>query len=300
MATAYLATLGISAALRARELTGRGQHVDTSLDRGAIASGPMPLMRAEHPDAAEFWTWVVDARAPKGHFECADGRWVLHWPMVPGFVSRVSAGERLEIPDGVSLRARDDPDRIGTGEADLYALDVPPPADGGGVRALPGRGVGGGGGGGGRHRPGDPPARGGPDRPGVPGRRLRHRGRRPRPRPAPPGGPGVPAVGRAGAPDPARGAPGRAHGGAAGRSVGGRRPAVPDAPCATSDPGPARPVRSPGSWSSTSGWRWPARGAPSAWPTWAPTSIKVNVFHDGYWHANHVAKSPTATSAASP
>jgi crotonobetainyl-CoA:carnitine CoA-transferase CaiB-like acyl-CoA transferase len=122
LATAYLATLGISAALRVREQTGRGQRVETSLWQGAIASGPMPLMRAEDPDAADFWTWVVDARAPKGHFRCADGRWVLHWPMVPGFVSRVSAGDHLEIPEGVSLRARDDPDRVGTGEADLYAL----------------------------------------------------------------------------------------------------------------------------------------------------------------------------------
>jgi len=122
MATAYLATLGISAALRVREQTGRGQRVETSLAQGAIASGPMPLMRAQDPDAPDFWSWVVDARAPKGQFEGSDGRWVLHWPMVPGFVSRVSTGERLEIPEGVSLRARDDPDRIGVGEGDLYAL----------------------------------------------------------------------------------------------------------------------------------------------------------------------------------
>jgi crotonobetainyl-CoA:carnitine CoA-transferase CaiB-like acyl-CoA transferase len=61
-------------------------------------------------------------RAPKGLFQCADGRWVLHWPMVPPFVLGSSEGDTLGIPDAATLAARNDPARIGTGEDDLVVL----------------------------------------------------------------------------------------------------------------------------------------------------------------------------------
>ena len=121
LAAGYLASCAISAALRAREITGRGQWVETSLLQGALAAG-FPFQRPEDPDAPGYWTWVMDSRAPKGFFECADGKWVLHWPMSPRFVLGVSAGDELRIPDGQALRVRDDPDRIGLGPDDMVVI----------------------------------------------------------------------------------------------------------------------------------------------------------------------------------
>jgi crotonobetainyl-CoA:carnitine CoA-transferase CaiB-like acyl-CoA transferase len=47
----YFATLGIAAALRAREVTGQGQWVETSLVQGALASVCLNWQRVENPDA---------------------------------------------------------------------------------------------------------------------------------------------------------------------------------------------------------------------------------------------------------
>ncbi|MFI5054276.1 MAG: CoA transferase, partial [Acidimicrobiia bacterium] len=48
MAAAYLVPVGIMAALSAREETGRGQHVETSLLQGALALTTMLWIHAEH------------------------------------------------------------------------------------------------------------------------------------------------------------------------------------------------------------------------------------------------------------
>jgi crotonobetainyl-CoA:carnitine CoA-transferase CaiB-like acyl-CoA transferase len=104
-ATAYLATLAISAAIRARELTGRGQHVHTSLFQGALCSTLGGWQRVEHAEVPNFQTWVADPRAPKGFFRCKDGRWTHHWVPLPGFVLGVSEGDQLRItPDTASPR----------------------------------------------------------------------------------------------------------------------------------------------------------------------------------------------------
>ena len=95
LAAAYLATLGISAALRAREVTGLGQHVHTSLLQGVLASTVMTWCRAERPDVAGFQSWIVDPRAPKGFFRAADGAWTHHWVPLPGFILGAAAGEEL-------------------------------------------------------------------------------------------------------------------------------------------------------------------------------------------------------------
>ena len=92
----FLATVGISAALRAREVTGRGDHVRTSLLQGAMAVAGPTWQRAEHPDAPGFWMWVLDRRAPEGLFECADGRWVHFWTIRPTAV--LEAAEHDELP----------------------------------------------------------------------------------------------------------------------------------------------------------------------------------------------------------
>src|SRR5699024_4723273 len=66
LCTAFLATTGINAALYARERTGRGQHVETSLLQAALSMTASKWLRAEHSDATGFRTWIYDQRAPKG------------------------------------------------------------------------------------------------------------------------------------------------------------------------------------------------------------------------------------------
>ncbi len=121
MATAYLATLATSAALRVREQTGRGQHVETSLLQGVLATTVGGWQKAEHADAPNFQSWVIDPRAPKGVFKCKDGRWIHHWTPLPAFVIGVSEGDHLEITDEVTS-PRDAPMRIGLAPEEMVLL----------------------------------------------------------------------------------------------------------------------------------------------------------------------------------
>ena len=108
----YVASLGLAAALRAREVTGRGQHVRTSLLHGALAAVALNWQRVEHPDAPGYWMWPIDSRAIEGLYECADGRWVHHWTVRPKWV--MAAGEAARPQDAqLDTAYRDDPDRIG-------------------------------------------------------------------------------------------------------------------------------------------------------------------------------------------
>ncbi|HEX4507331.1 MAG TPA: CoA transferase, partial [Alphaproteobacteria bacterium] len=75
----YAATTGVSAALRVRGVTGKGQWVETSLMQGAFCAACGAMQKAENIDAPLFDTWVLNSRAPKGHFEGSDGRWVHNW-----------------------------------------------------------------------------------------------------------------------------------------------------------------------------------------------------------------------------
>jgi crotonobetainyl-CoA:carnitine CoA-transferase CaiB-like acyl-CoA transferase len=111
MCTAFLATMGISAALLAREQTGRGQHVETSLLQAALTVTASKWQRAEHNDAKHYRTWIYDRRATKGMFLCADGRWVQQWVPNPRFLMSSADGDTLELRRDVG-NARDDPERI--------------------------------------------------------------------------------------------------------------------------------------------------------------------------------------------
>ncbi|MBT39931.1 MAG: CoA transferase [bacterium] len=120
LGAAYSATLGISAALRAREVTGRGQWIETSLMQGAFASGVMAYGVAENIEAQHYQTWIGDSRAPKGLFECSDGRWVHAWPPSPRFILGTGEGDTLRPTADHS--AREDPDRIALGPEELFVL----------------------------------------------------------------------------------------------------------------------------------------------------------------------------------
>ena len=121
LATAYLATTGINAALLAREATGRGQLVETSLLQGAMALTMGKWMRVDNPYATGFRMWITDGRAPKGHFECADGRWVHQWVPNPMFVLSSADGDTLESRRGIS-NVRNDPDRVGNDPENVLVL----------------------------------------------------------------------------------------------------------------------------------------------------------------------------------
>lgn len=116
----HAATTAISAALRAREITGRGQWVETSLWRGALAAGVMAYGKAERFEDTGYMTWVGDNRSPKGLFECRDRRWIHCWPPNPRFVLSAAQGDEIDAhPD---LAVRQDPDRIGLGPEELAVL----------------------------------------------------------------------------------------------------------------------------------------------------------------------------------
>ncbi len=121
LGAAYAATTAISAALRAREITGRGQWVETSLLQGALTAGVMAFAVAEQLDAPHFLSWVGDSRSPKGFFRCSDGRWVHMWVPNPRFALAAGAGEQLSSSPDLSVR--DDPARIGMGPEELFVLE---------------------------------------------------------------------------------------------------------------------------------------------------------------------------------
>ena len=60
------------------------------------------------------------SRSPKGHFECADGRWIHNWVPNPRFLLTASAGDKLNADPG-SARRSNDPDRFGTGPRSCWS-----------------------------------------------------------------------------------------------------------------------------------------------------------------------------------
>jgi crotonobetainyl-CoA:carnitine CoA-transferase CaiB-like acyl-CoA transferase len=121
MCAAFLATTGVSAALFARERTGRGQHVETSLLQAALSLTASKWLQAEHDDVKGFRTWIYDQRATKGMFRCADGRWIQNWTPNPKFALSSADGDTLEVRTD-ALRVLDDPDRIPTDPENIVVL----------------------------------------------------------------------------------------------------------------------------------------------------------------------------------
>jgi len=121
IAAAYLGALAALSAIHARERTGRGQRVETSMLQGVLAATWGAWQRAEHPDAAGYDSWVFDSRSHRGHFECADGRWICHWVPRPAFVLGVSKGDELD-PEAEIAPMHIDSSRITPDPADLVVL----------------------------------------------------------------------------------------------------------------------------------------------------------------------------------
>ncbi len=111
---------GISAALFAREKTGRGQKVSTSLQQGAMACCSGVWQRAEDIDAQGFNTWIMGSASPKGHFQCADGKWLHNWVPNPRFILEASKGDTLNASPDLSVQ--NDPDRFGIGPEELLVM----------------------------------------------------------------------------------------------------------------------------------------------------------------------------------
>lgn len=116
----FIASMGINAALRAREHTGRGQWVETSLLQGALAGAAGVWLRAEKSDAPGFDSWILGSKSPKGHFQCKDGKWIHNWVPNPRFILQASKGDTLNSsPD---LTVQNDPDRFGTGPEEILVM----------------------------------------------------------------------------------------------------------------------------------------------------------------------------------
>ncbi|SNS73244.1 Crotonobetainyl-CoA:carnitine CoA-transferase CaiB [Sphingomonas laterariae] len=105
VSAAYLAVLGASAALRARELCGLGQHVATSLMQGAILYQSCGWQRPERPDAPGYMLPALDRRQGWGIVKTAD-RWVCTWTNPPDWAIAAAQGDELVRPDPEEVKAR--------------------------------------------------------------------------------------------------------------------------------------------------------------------------------------------------
>jgi crotonobetainyl-CoA:carnitine CoA-transferase CaiB-like acyl-CoA transferase len=102
VATAYIATIGVNAAIRSRGTDGKGQRVHASLAHGVLATTIAGWVQVENPDQPAFETWVIDPRAPKGFFQGSDGQWMHHWVPLPEFILNASANGMQATPDVAS------------------------------------------------------------------------------------------------------------------------------------------------------------------------------------------------------
>lgn len=116
----YSLTTGIHAALCAREKTGEGQRIDTSLMQGALAALNGSWQRGEHVDTPGFNTWVYGGKSPKGHFKTSDGRWIHQWVPNPRFIIQASEGDQLDTTPDLSVQ--NDPDRFGIGPEEILVM----------------------------------------------------------------------------------------------------------------------------------------------------------------------------------
>lgn len=101
MATQFLLQFGITSALLAREQTGAGQHVETSLHQGALAFTTMFWQYLER-GGADHHGLMAKTYPPGVHqatiFECADGEWI-HAATMNGLQPTASVEELIGMED---------------------------------------------------------------------------------------------------------------------------------------------------------------------------------------------------------
>ncbi|MCU1344423.1 MAG: CoA transferase [Acidimicrobiia bacterium] len=97
---ALLASVAIHAALHTRSITGRGQHVETSLMQGALLWMTQIWQRSERPTPALANLWKFKNLGPTPCFEAADGQWFHPMPGgVPVALAHLGR-DPAEIPFG--------------------------------------------------------------------------------------------------------------------------------------------------------------------------------------------------------
>src|SRR5947208_2090803 len=121
MGALYLVALGVLAGLSARERTGRGQHVETSLFQGALLYTTQIWQDVERADAG-YHELMGKTYPPGVHqstiFECAGGEW-LHLSVMSGLTPTASVDDVLGlegVPDPLTAMSRPAPEQRGIGE----------------------------------------------------------------------------------------------------------------------------------------------------------------------------------------
>ncbi|HQR04696.1 MAG: CoA transferase [Proteobacteria bacterium] len=102
---AYQAVLGISAALRARELTGRGQWVETSLAQAVIMSNGCSWQRPQNIDAPGYQFNTSDQRQTWGIVKTKDG-YICTWASPVEWFLVAGAGDKLRVPAPGEVKTR--------------------------------------------------------------------------------------------------------------------------------------------------------------------------------------------------
>ena len=97
---AYHLLLGISAALRARQMTGRGQHVETSLLQAVIQSSCAAWQKPEHVDGPGYSPYAVSERRQTWGLVSAKDGFMCTWVSPPGWFAVAGRGDTLRVPEG--------------------------------------------------------------------------------------------------------------------------------------------------------------------------------------------------------
>ena len=106
MATCFMLAIGVSSALRARQHTGRGQWLETSLYQGALAYTTMIWHEASRPGRGHH-SMLAKTNPPGVHqtsiYECADG-W-MHAATMNGLAAKSTLQEvaGLQAPDPAAI-----------------------------------------------------------------------------------------------------------------------------------------------------------------------------------------------------
>jgi crotonobetainyl-CoA:carnitine CoA-transferase CaiB-like acyl-CoA transferase len=121
MGAAFLVSAGALAALSARQRTGRGQHVQTSLLQGALLYTTQLYQDVEHPGAG-YHELMAKTYPPGIHqtmlYECAEGGWV-HISVMSGLPPLATLDESIGLDDAPDVLTA-----MGLSAAERADLDV--------------------------------------------------------------------------------------------------------------------------------------------------------------------------------